>query len=133
MKDSGWRFDKISSMAIFSYKTGDLNGSKYVKFLLRSSAILNNQNNNKFCYMWSIVALLHPITDSKNRRPTGASNYRQYFNELNFNGSDFVNGYKCSNLHRFGKINNIPTSIIELGFHQNQTKWKHKLLPIEIS
>ena len=26
MKDSGWRFDKISSMMIYSYKTGEMNG-----------------------------------------------------------------------------------------------------------
>ena len=31
MKDSGWRFDKINSMTAYFYKTGELNGSKYVK------------------------------------------------------------------------------------------------------
>ena len=31
MKDSGWRFDEIDSMTVCFYKTGELNGSKYVK------------------------------------------------------------------------------------------------------
>ena len=31
MKDSGWRFDKISSMTINFYQTGIMNGSNYVK------------------------------------------------------------------------------------------------------
>ena len=35
VKDSGWRFDKINSMIVYFYKTGELNGSNYVKLPLR--------------------------------------------------------------------------------------------------
>ena len=35
MKDSGWRFDKITSMTIYFYKTSEMNGSIYVKKPLR--------------------------------------------------------------------------------------------------
>ena len=35
MKDSGWRFDKLNSMTVYFYKTGELNGSNYVKVPLR--------------------------------------------------------------------------------------------------
>ena len=41
MKDSGWSFDKIYSMTVYFYKTGELNGSNYIKLPLRSNAILN--------------------------------------------------------------------------------------------
>ena len=41
MKDSGWRFDKVNTRTISFYKTGELNGSNYVKIPLRSNAILN--------------------------------------------------------------------------------------------
>ena len=41
MKASGCRFDKINSGTIYFYKTGELNGSNYGKFPLRSNAILN--------------------------------------------------------------------------------------------
>ena len=37
MKDSGWRFDKIVSMTAYFYKTGEMNGSNYVKIPLRST------------------------------------------------------------------------------------------------
>ena len=47
MKDSGWKFDKTSSMIVFFYKTGKLNGSKYVKIPLRSNAILNVETIDK--------------------------------------------------------------------------------------
>ena len=59
MKDSGWRFDKINSMTVYFYNTGELNGSKLVKTPLRSNAILNIENNDKFCFSWSILAYLH--------------------------------------------------------------------------
>ena len=56
MKDSGWRFDKINSMTIYFYKTGEINGSNYVKIPLRSNAVLNIENNDKYCFLCSISA-----------------------------------------------------------------------------
>ena len=46
-KESGWIFDKINSMKISFYKTTELNGTFYIKIPLRTSAILNIQNNDK--------------------------------------------------------------------------------------
>ena len=46
MRDSGWRFEKINSMAIYFSKTGELNGSNYVKIPLRSNVILNIGSND---------------------------------------------------------------------------------------
>ena len=54
MKDSGWRFDKIISMTIYFYKTQELNGPSYVKLPIRSNAILNIQNDDKYCFIWSV-------------------------------------------------------------------------------
>ena len=50
-KESGWIIDKNNSMKISLYKTGELNGTSYVKTPLRSSAILNIQNNDKYCFI----------------------------------------------------------------------------------
>ena len=104
MKDSGWRFDKINSMTIFFYKTNEMNGSNYVKIPLRSNAILNIENNDKYCFLWSILAYLRPCN---NNHPNRVSNYRQYFNELNIQGFDFTNGFKCSDVHKFNELNNF--------------------------
>ena len=62
--DSGGRFDKTYSMIIFFYKTIEMNGSRYVKFPLRSFVILNIQNDDRFCLLWSILAQIRPIADS---------------------------------------------------------------------
>ena len=96
LKDSGWRIDKINSMTVYFYKTGEMNGRSNVKIPLRSSAILNIENNDKHCFLWSILAHLHPC---KNNHPNRVSSYRHYFNELNIDGFDFSNGFKCSDMH----------------------------------
>ena len=51
MKDSGWRFDKINSMTVYFYKTVEMNGSNYVKIPSRSNAILDIENNDKYCFL----------------------------------------------------------------------------------
>ena len=50
--ESGWIFDKINSMKIRVYKTGELNGSSYVKHPLRSNALINIKSNDKYCFLW---------------------------------------------------------------------------------
>ena len=47
MKDSGCRFDEINTMANCFDKTGELNGSNYVKLPLRSIAIFKTEKNDK--------------------------------------------------------------------------------------
>ena len=110
MKDSGWRIDKINSMTIYFYKTGELNGSNYVKMPLRSNATLNIENNDKFCFLWSISAYLHPCNNNHLNR---VSNYKQYFNELNIQGFDISNGFRCSDVHEFKELNNLSVNIFE--------------------
>ena len=71
MKDSGWRFDKINSMTVYFYETTEMNGSNYIKIPLRTNAILNIENNDKYCFLWSILAWLHPCN---NNYPNRVSN-----------------------------------------------------------
>ena len=97
MKDSGWRSDKIISMTVYFYNTGEMNGSNYVKIPLRSNAILNNENIDKYCFIWSILASLYPCN---NNHPDRVWNYKENFNELNVNAFDFTNGFKCSVFHK---------------------------------
>ena len=113
MKDPGWRFDKINSMRIYFCKTGELNGSNYVKIPLRSNAILNIENNDKYCFIWSILARLHPCDII---HPNRVSNYKKHFNELNINGFDFSNGFRCSDVHKFNELNNLSINIFEWNF-----------------
>ena len=113
MKESGWIFDKVNSMKISFYKSRELGGTSCVKIPLRSSAILNIQINDKYCFIWSILASLHPC---ENTHPSRVNNYLQYFFELKFQNLDFTNGFKCSDVHRFNDLNNLSVYIYELNF-----------------
>ena len=67
-KESAWIFDRINAMKIRFYKSGELNSFPYVKISLRSNALINIKNNDKYCFVWSILASLHPCEiDHPNR------------------------------------------------------------------
>ena len=117
-------------MTIYFYQTGIMNGSNFVKIPLRSNAILNTGNNDKYCFLLSILAYLH---SRNNNHPNRVSNYNQYFNELNIQGFDFTSGFKCCDVNRFNEINIFSINIFELNFYQDQNKWKHKFITIEVS
>ena len=131
MKDSGWRFDKINPTIVCFYKTGELNGSKFVESLLRSNANLNIENNDKNCFIWSILASLHPCNITIILAEFQIINNILF--ELYIQGFDFSYGCKCNDVHRFNGLNNISINIFELNVYRDQNKWRHKLIPIEIS
>ena len=106
-----------------------MNGSIYVKIRSRSSSILNIKNDDIYCFFWSILAKLHPCENNSNRK----SYKRQNLNQLNINGFDFSNGFRCSDMHKVEKINILSQNIFELNFYPEQTKWKHNIIPMEIS
>ena len=44
------------------YETGGLNELPCVKTPLRSFASINIENDDEYCFMWSILAALHPCS-----------------------------------------------------------------------
>ena len=121
IKPCGWNFDKIFSMTIDFHKTGTMNGSSYVKIPLRSSAILNIENKEKYCFFWSILVKLHSC---KNSQPNRVLKCRQFFDELNNEGFDFSNGVKCIDFQEVEKLSSLSINIIELNFYQAQKNWR---------
>ena len=99
------------------YKTGELNGSNYVKIPLRSNALTNFKNNDKYCFIWSILASLRSC---ENGHPKRVSKYKQYFNESSINGYDFTYGFKCSDVLKFEKLNNLSIKNFKLNFYQDK-------------
>ena len=106
-------------MTVYFYKTGEKNGSNFVKNPLRSNAILNFQNNDKYCFIWLILASVHSCN---NNHPNRVSKYKQNFDELNIESCDFINGFKCSDVYRFKEINDLSVNIFVLIFYQDQDK-----------
>ena len=64
-----------------------LKGSSYLKLpkeLGYKKAILNLQNEDNKCFMWSVLAAVHPVHWKE--KPNRLTNYKRYEQELNFNG-----------------------------------------------
>ena len=61
------------------------------------------------------------------------SNHNQHFNELNIDGFDSTNGFKCCDVHRFEKLKNLSRKIYKIDIYQGGDEWKINLIPIEIS
>ena len=58
-KASGWIVDKTKTNWMKKksfYKTSELKRSNYVRIPLRSNAVLNIENSDKYCFLWSISA-----------------------------------------------------------------------------
>ena len=63
-----------------------------------------------------MLVKLHPCNSSHLNR---VSKYRQDVDELNFHGFDFTKGFKCNDVHKFDKLNNLSNEIFELSFCQS--------------
>ena len=75
------------------------------------------------------MASLQPC---KNYHPNRVSKYRQYFDEVKTEDFDFSNGFRCSDVHKFEKLNNLSLDTFESNFYHDENNWKHNLIPIEI-
>ena len=117
-------------MKLRFYRTGELNGSSYVKIPLKSNATLNIAIFDKYFSLWSNLAHVQPCDNSHLSR---VKTYRQYFNEINIEGFDFSTGFGCSDVHKFEKLNTLSINIFKLLFYQDRNIWNYKLFPIEMS
>ena len=122
LRNTAWRFDKINSRALLFYKIGEMNGKSFVKIPSRFLAILNIEID-KYCFIWSKLAKLHLCN---NIHPNRVSKCRPYFDESNIEVFDFSNGIKCSDMHKFEKLNNLAINIIELNFYQDKKNGNKK-------
>ena len=131
---SGWRFDRINSMTKYFIKTTELNGWSFVKISWKPSAVWNIQNDDSYCYIWSTLAHLHCLTDSKNEQPKRKSKYRQNFDDLNIQGFDLTYWIIYSDDHKFHILNNLSKSTFKLKFIKAAyDDWRFRLNLAEIN
>lgn len=82
-KGSGWTLNKILNLELRINRYVPLRGSSYIDLptkLKTKTAIINVQNNDQKCFLWSILAAVHPV-DSKNK-PERVQHYYQYAHEF---------------------------------------------------
>ena len=85
---SGWNFKKVNSLEIHTVDYKRVKGSGYIPlpdFIMRKKAIINMENKDEKCFLWSVLRYLHPVQKNAPR----INDLREYENDLNFKGIDF--------------------------------------------
>lgn len=111
---SGWRLDKVEKVEVFTAAYEPLHGTSHLPLpegLKDSRSILNIRNNDTKCFLWSVLAHLHPVKNNKKR----VYKYRQYEKELNTDGITFP--MRLRDIKKFEKQNNLSINVF--GFEED--------------
>ena len=108
---SGYTIDSILEYSIILVRCEDfsrLNGHAFIKtpeILFNKKCIVNVQNNDNLCFLYSILAVLHYDNHEipKNHRYR-MCNYTPYLHTLNYDPTDFP--MRICNISKFEKFNN---------------------------
>ena len=82
-KGSGWYFKEIIRLEIHIVEYKPMKGGSYIplpEFITKEKSIINIQNKDNKCFLWSILRYLHPIQMNEVR----LTDLRDYENDLNF-------------------------------------------------
>ena len=124
---SGFVKQNINQIEIEVYKIKDIKASSWVELpekYKNSKSIINIQNNDQFCFIWSILAHLHPAKNNKYR----TSKYKPYINNLNLKeGLEFP--MSIVNIPKFEKQNGLNINVFEL----SEKKKNESLTPVYVN
>ena len=84
-KGSGWYFKEVISLEIRIVDYKPIKGFSYIplpNFIMRKKAIINMENKDDKCFIWSILRYLHP----REKHSTRINDLREYEIDLNFKG-----------------------------------------------
>ena len=82
-KDSGWYFKEVISLEIHIVEYKPMKGGSYIplpNFIMRKKAIINMENEDNKCFLWSILRYLHP----REKHSPRINDLKKYENDLNF-------------------------------------------------
>ena len=124
---SNWVYESLEKLTIGFSKFKPFRGGSYIKlpdFIKNKKAVLNIENNDNKCHMWSILAALHPQKSHAKR----TSKYKEFINELRYDDIEFP--FKITDCKKFEKLNEgISVNIYTYIFRDN----KMELVPAYIT
>ena len=100
---SGWYLNEVIELEIHTAAYVPFNGSSYIPlpdWIVRKRAILNIQNKDNKCFLWSILRYLHP----KEKNGSRIEDLRKYEDELNI-PKGFVFPVNLKDINKFEKAN----------------------------
>ncbi|CAG9769728.1 unnamed protein product [Ceutorhynchus assimilis] len=112
-KESGWALQQLLYLNIAINKVHPLKASSYLplpKVIEAKKAVLNIQNSDQKCFLWSVLAHLYPVVTTQNANRL--SNYLPFENQLDFTGLEFP--IKLKDVGKFEQLNNISINVYGL-------------------
>ena len=109
--ESGYIFDSIKKLTVKMYKYQDIRASSYCKLpksSCNSKSIVNIQNKDNYCFLWSILAHKYQIEIHRER----VSHYENHFREPNQGDIQFP--MKIKDIPTFERLNNLNITVFEL-------------------
>ena len=108
---SGWILDHVEKVEIHTATYEPLMGTSYIELpphLRKSTSIVNIQNKDNKCFLWSVLAHLHPAKMDKYR----VTNYTPYKDELDVSGVSFP--MRISQVKIFERKNKLSINVFGL-------------------
>ena len=122
---SGWNFKEVNSLEIHTVDYRPMKGETYIplpEFIMKKKSIINIQNKNNKCFLWSILRNLHPVQMNEVR----LTDLREYENDLNFKGIDFP--VKLKDITKFENQNPDLPGINVFSINEN-----NKIYPLRLN
>ena len=122
---SGWYFKEIIRLEIHIAEYKPMKGGSYIplpEFITKKKSIINIQNKDNKCFLWSILRYLHPVQMNEVRW----TDLKKYENDLNFEGIDFP--IKVKDITKFENQNPDLPGINVFSVNDN-----NKMYPLRIN
>ena len=106
---SGWTMNYIIELQVNTAPYKPLKAKSYIPtpaYIANKKAVINIQNTDNKCFLWSILAAIHPVINN----PQRVSHYRKYETELYLSDIDYP--VSLDKIHTFEKRNNISVNVI---------------------
>ena len=120
--ESGYIFDSINKLTVKMFKYHDIRASSYCKLpklFCNSKSIVNIQNKDNYCFLWSILAHKYKVDNHRER----VSLYENHFHELNHGDIQFP--MKMKDIPTFERLNNLNKNVFELSANDKSLSPKY--------
>ena len=122
---SGWQFLKVIKLVLHTTKWEPLYGSSYIPldpYLANKKALINMQNDDDKCFMWSVLRALYPKDNHPERTDKDLKSKQD---SINMDGICYPVNFRA--IDRFEHLNpNISISV--LGYNKEE-----RVFPLKIS
>jgi len=107
---SGWSLKNLISLQLNMIKYDPMKASSFIelpKDIKKKEACNNIQNEDQKCFIWSVLAHLHPVIHGDNQHYV--SHYKPFEKELDMDGIDIP--VPITQISRFENQNNISVNV----------------------